>query len=221
MVDYASEEEQIEAIKRWWRENGRAVLLGVALGLAALGGWRGWVWYQTEQGLEASKIYQQMLDEVGQDNTGAVFERAQRLRDDFGGTPYATLAALAAGRAAAGADEPERASEWLRWALDNGSDVQLKHLARARLARALLVQGQNERALEIIESDTPAAYEVLYAETRGDALRQQGKREQAASAYREALDAEGRPADPELLQRKLNRVKSADEANKEDGASQS
>ncbi len=221
MVDYASEEEQIEAIKRWWRDNGRAVLLGVALGLAALGGWRVWVWYHNEQGLEASQIYQQLLDDVGQDNAEAVYERAQRLRDDYSGTAYAALAALAAGRAAARADEPERAAEWLRWALDNGSDVQLQNLARARLARALLVQGEHQQALEVIQVETPAAYEVLYAEIRGDALRQQGKREQAASAYREALDAEGRPADPELLQRKLNRVKSAGESEKEASASQS
>lgn len=221
MVDYASEEEQIEAIKRWWRQNGRAVLLGVALGVVAIGGWRGWVWYQTEQGLEASQVYQQMLEDVGGDNPEAIYERAQRLRDDYSGTAYAALAALAAGRAAARADEPARAAEWLRWVLDNGSDVQLQNLARARLARALLVQGQNEQALEVIEGQTPAAYEVLYAEIRGDALRQQGKREQAAKAYRQALDAEGRPGDPELLQRKLNRVKSADEANEEEGASQS
>ncbi len=221
MVDYASEEEQVEAIKRWWRENGRAVLLGAALGLAALGGWRGWVWYQTQQGLEASQIYQQMLEDVGQGEPEAVYERARRLRDDYSSTPYATLAALAAGRAAAHGDDPERATEWLRWALDNGSDVQLQHLARARLARALLVQGQNEQALEAIDADSPSAYRVLYAEIRGDALRQQGKREQAASAYREALEAEGRPPDPQLLQRKLNRVKSADEGNEEKSASQS
>jgi predicted negative regulator of RcsB-dependent stress response len=221
VVDYASEEEQIEAIRRWWHDNGRAVLLGVAIGLAALGGWRGWAWYQSEQGIAASRIYQEMLAQVGQGDAKAVYERAERLRDEYSRTPYATLAALAAGRAAAEADQPERAAEWLRWAVDNGRHAQLQHLARARLARVLVAQQAHAQALDTLDGEAPAEYEVLYAEIRGDALRHQGKPSEAASAYRDALEAQGRPADPELLQRKLNQVQSAHEGGDNNGASQS
>ncbi len=37
---YDSEEQQVEAIKDWWKENGKAVVLGVVVGLGGLFGWR-------------------------------------------------------------------------------------------------------------------------------------------------------------------------------------
>ena len=60
MVDYDTEEEQLEAIKRWWRENGVGVILGVVVGLGALAGWKGWTWYQNEQAMAASAIYDEV-----------------------------------------------------------------------------------------------------------------------------------------------------------------
>jgi len=206
VADYTGEEEQLEAIRRWWRENGRAVLLGVVIGVAALGVWRGWTWYQTEQGIAASQIYLRMLEKVGKGEPKAIHDAAKRLRDDYGRTPYAVLGALAAGRAAAEAGELERATEWLRWAVDNGDDAQLKYLARARLARVLADRDETERALSLLDKQAPPQYDVLYAEIRGDLLRRQGKRKAAASAYQKALDAEVQPPDAELLERKLNMV---------------
>ena len=37
---FATEEQQVEAIKRFWKENGVAIIIGAALGLSALWGWR-------------------------------------------------------------------------------------------------------------------------------------------------------------------------------------
>jgi predicted negative regulator of RcsB-dependent stress response len=37
---YTTEDQQVEALKRWWKENAKSILLGVALGLAAVFGWR-------------------------------------------------------------------------------------------------------------------------------------------------------------------------------------
>ena len=42
MSAYLEEEEQIEAIRNWWKENGRSVIAGAVLGLAAIFGWQGW-----------------------------------------------------------------------------------------------------------------------------------------------------------------------------------
>ena len=206
MVDYATEEEQVEAIRRWWRENGRAVITGVVIGLAALGAWRGWDWYRTEQGLEASRLYEQVMQQVAGGERDKLVRHATTLRDDYAGTPYAALAALAAARAAVDADAPAEAEPWLRWTMNNADDVQLRHLARARLARIVAVGGDVERALELLDAEVPEAYTALYAEIRGDLLAERGDAAAAAEAYRRALDAEVSPVDPELLRRKLNRV---------------
>ena len=37
MVDiYDSDREQVEALRKWWKENGKSIVLGAGLGLAAV-----------------------------------------------------------------------------------------------------------------------------------------------------------------------------------------
>ena len=42
MADHITEEEQIEALKRWWDENGKQVVLAIVL---TVGGYFGWQAY--------------------------------------------------------------------------------------------------------------------------------------------------------------------------------
>ena len=46
MEHYETEEQQVEAIKRFWKENGTAIIVGAVLGLGGLWGWR---YYNDEQ----------------------------------------------------------------------------------------------------------------------------------------------------------------------------
>lgn len=207
MADYATEEEQLEALKRWWRENGRAVVLGVVLGVLALAGWRGWEMHVEQRALEASAIYDEVLNGISGGDYPGVSEHAEALRADYSSTPYATLAAMAAAGLAVERERFEAAEEWLRWAADNAGDSHLRALASARLARVLAEQGDADEALELVSAEAPSAYAALHAEIRGDLLRARGDREAAASAYRDALDADPGPSDPDLVERKLNQVR--------------
>lgn len=209
MVDYATEEEQVEALKRWWRENGKSIIAGVALGILALVGWRGWTWHQETQALEASALYNQVSARIQDGDRDQLVSAAEQLRDDYGSTTYATLGALAAARAAVDAGEPDAAAEWLRWAMENPGDAELGYLARGRLARVEAANGRVDEGLALLDVEPPAAWSGLYGEIRGDLLTQQGDREAAAKAYRTALDAEVPPPDPDAVQRKLNEVQAA------------
>lgn len=212
MVDYGSDEEQLEALQRWWQENGRAVIAGVAIGVAVLAGWRGWEWHRSEQALAASAIYDEALAGLRAGERGTVVERAERLRADYAGTAYAPLAALAAAKAAVDAGESGAAEEWLRWVVDHADKAGVRHIARARLARVLAARGDHAGALELLEAEVPPAYAALYADIRGDVLVARGDRAAAAAAYRAALDAEVPPPDRGLVERKLNRVQPAGDA---------
>lgn len=202
-----SDEEQLEALKRWWEENGRAVIAGLALGVIVLAGWRGWEWHRGEQALAASGLYDEAMAALGAGEHATVVERAGQLRADFGGTAYAPLGALAAAKAALAADGPGAAEEWLRWAVDNAGRAGVRHIARARLARVRAAQGDHAAALELLGTEVPAAYTAMYADIRGDVLAARGDRADAAEAYQAALDAEVPPPDPDLVERKLNRVR--------------
>ncbi len=214
------DEEQIEALRRWWQENGRSVIAGIVIGLAALGGWSGWNWYHEKQSLAASAIYEDALGALKQGDYAAVREGANSLRDDYGGTAYAALGALAGARAAVEEGDLDGAREWLRWTVEEGEGAEFASIARARLARVVAAQGNADEALALLDAEAPAAYEGLFAEVRGDILMQEGEREAAAEAYREALEAEGPVSDPEMVQRKLNRLSGASsDAGRESAAS--
>ncbi|MDZ7828252.1 MAG: tetratricopeptide repeat protein [Halofilum sp. (in: g-proteobacteria)] len=204
MADYATEEEQLEALKRWWRENGRSVLLGAALGILALVGWRGWDMYREQQSLAASAIYDRIESASGYEDA---IESVERLRADYANTSYAVLGALQAAGLAVGAGNLDAAVEWLEWAQANANSPAIAALARLRTARVLFEQGDAERALGLLDAETPEAYTGLYASLRGDILSERGDLEGALAAYQRSLDAEVGPVDRTLVERRINRLR--------------
>ncbi|HFD86518.1 MAG TPA: tetratricopeptide repeat protein, partial [Gammaproteobacteria bacterium] len=60
MNDYVTDEQQVEALKKWWAENGRYLIGGVALGLALLFGWNSWKDYRENRAKNASALFSQL-----------------------------------------------------------------------------------------------------------------------------------------------------------------
>ena len=52
MADHLSEEEQIEAVKRWWAANGMQTILAAVL---VVGGYFGWQYWEQEQQLQTDQ----------------------------------------------------------------------------------------------------------------------------------------------------------------------
>jgi len=184
---YRDENEQVEALRRWWSENGRSIVIGVVLALGLGFGWQGWQKYSQEQADAASDIYQAMIQNIALPDSAAAAELAQRLKSEFGSTTYAQFAALHLAADAVNAGELTEAQAQLRWVLgkaSQGSDM--AQVAQLRLARVLAAAGENEQALAIL-AETPAnAYRAAYAVARGDVLRAQGERDAARQAYSDA-----------------------------------
>ncbi len=92
---YQSDEEQIDALKKWWQENGNSVIAGVILGLTAIFGWRGWQDYKIEQAEAASELYQQMVIAVRDDkNAKNAKETANNILAEYESTAYSVFAKL-------------------------------------------------------------------------------------------------------------------------------
>jgi predicted negative regulator of RcsB-dependent stress response len=199
-----SDDEQVEALKRWWDENGRSVLVGVLIGLVALLGWRGWVNYQENKSAAASTHYAKLQTAVERNDTKAIKAVAKVLEESFASTPYAVLAALQLARLYAEANDLKASEAQLRWAIEHSPQESVEILAKLRLARVLMAEGKLDAALSIVAEPFPPAYTSLVEEIRGDALAAMGKIKQARQAYdRALLTATG---DTEYLRLKRNNL---------------
>ena len=212
---HASEKEQVEALKKWWKENGSSVITGVLLGLSVLLGGKAWFSYQETRSLSASNIYAQMIAAVGRGESQAVRTYANQLIGEYSGSGYAPLAALALANAAIAEGEPAAAQAQLEWAVDHADADELRHTARMRLIRVLIDRKQLQEARDELTSVGEAgAYDYLYAELRGDLAMAEGNTPDAARAYRSALDSMPAQApNAGLLTAKYESVAGADSAS--------
>jgi len=57
-----TEEEQVERLKAWLKENGLSIVLGIVIGVGGIGGYNYWMHVQETTAAEASGHYTQMLE---------------------------------------------------------------------------------------------------------------------------------------------------------------
>ena len=203
MFDYETEEQQVEAIKNWWKENGTAILSGVVLGIGALVGWRGWVWHQENQAMEASDLFVIVQEAVNKNDSAAIQTQAEVLRSEYKSTPYASLATLYEAKTQSENGDLTDAAESLRWVMKHSDQDIVKDVARIRLARVLVADNKLDEASATINHALPKSYASLVNEIRGDIFLAKGENEQAKQAYDQAMQDRG-GAGVEYLQMKRN-----------------
>ncbi|WP_440997300.1 YfgM family protein [Arhodomonas sp. SL1] len=187
---YETEEEQLEALRRWWQENGRSVIAGVIIAIAGVVGWQQWQAWQERSALEASAQYDRLNARTAAGEGDAVREALTTLQEDSAGSPYATLGSLAAARYFAERDDFDAAMGVLRWAVDNAPSDALRRVARLRLGAVEYAAGELEAALATLEPVPDGAFAARYHELRGDVLVAAGRADEAITAYRDALEAD-------------------------------
>lgn len=201
MAELRTEEEQVEALKRWWKENGISLIAGVAIAAAGVVGWNAWQNYQENQASAASARYQHLINLIaGTQLDDASIAEARELvveiTDNHGKTLYADLARLIDARLAVAQEISAEARAALEAVIDASSRDYIKGLARLRLARLQVADGDAEAALATLEAGVPEALAAQRAEVRGDAYHALGRDSDAGEAWREALDlaeARGQP----------------------------
>lgn len=191
MEPYRTDEEQIDALKTWWQDNGKSVVLGILAALALVFGWQGWQKQQSNRVAEASAMYQSLLEaDSAAENGAAQLKTAKHLADtlksEFPGMTYAVFAAMYKAKYAAQDNDWQTAETELDWVIARKPDEPLLLQAKVRLAHVLLAQKRYEEAQKILEGSDLGSYAALIAETRGDILHAQGKNAEALVAYQQA-----------------------------------
>lgn len=210
-MELMDEHEQGERVRAWLRENGASIVTGIAIGIAAIGGWQWWNVKERNRAVEASTQYVALTSALESGDRDLAEKVTDVLRDDYAGTPYAALAAMSWADQQLDAGETQAAVETLAAARSAAKDPLLADLLSVRLARAQVAAGNAQTAADLLQGATRGS--ALNA--RGDALLAAGRTDEAITAYRGALEAmEANQPARRLVELKLLDlgVKSEDEA---------
>lgn len=211
-MKYETEEQQLEAIKDWWKQNANMIIGGVAIGISAIFGWQ---YYQDQTIVSqsnASIIYQQVMN--NSQNTVSLNEqqtRVNQLQADYANTPYASLAALLLAKQHMAAAEFVKAQQQLEWVVSHTKQDEIHYLAQIRLAKLFFTLQQPDKALEILNNDFPSSFQPMVFELKGDVLLTQGNKPAAQQAYQQALMVSDSPSP--LLMSKIDEAAPAEEAS--------
>ncbi len=182
------EQEQIDMLKAWWKDNSNWVL-GIAIAvLVGVLGWRGWQSYQNNQASQAATLYQQFVDQLSSNDAKRVNDAAAAVMDKYSGTAYAPRAALIAAQVNEADKDVTRAKAQLQWVIDHAREDGLKSVAVLRMASLLLDAKDDKGALKWLDEKHPASFDALYLDMKGDVLAAEGKPAEARAAYQQAYD---------------------------------
>ena len=182
------EQEQVETLKAWWKENGRYVLLALALMLGGFAAIQGWKSHQSNQALGASELFQEFTRQIESGDAKRVNDAADAVIAGYGSSAYAPRASLLAAQVNIQTGDLARAKTRLQWTIKNAGEEGLKNVARLNLAGVLLDEKNYAEAQDLLEAQHPDSFDGLYADLKGDVLSAQGKKEEARAAYQKALD---------------------------------
>jgi len=206
----AAEEETIESLKQWWRENGRQLVLLVIVVFAGYTGWLLWQNSTLDQAEAASDLYEEILSlavveddaTISDADSARIVAAATQLRSEHSDSIYAMFGALFAAQQQVRSKDLNAAEASLQWIIDNEKDGMFSKTepgliltAKLRLGRLLLANGDLENALALVNGVDPKSFEPAFAELRGDIYIALGRPDDAREAYLAAQQA-GNNSDP-------------------------
>ncbi|MDC0663305.1 YfgM family protein [Marinobacter sp. SS21] len=196
MAELRTEEEQIQAIKNWWKKNGSSLLIGIGAALAIVFGWQAWQKQQDQQRSAAAAEFANLLiaysDQADESRAETVSYVASQLQEEFEDSAYAIYGTLILAQLQlVELNDDSAALASLQWAHERAAgNPALELVVRSRLARAQLANGQLDEALATVrDASNPSSFKALLAELEGDILMAQGDQEAAGEAYLQARQA--------------------------------
>jgi predicted negative regulator of RcsB-dependent stress response len=187
-MSYHEEQESLENLKAWWAKWGNSTTWIVLAVLVVAAGWNGWHFWQRRQAAEAAVLYDQVQQAVSSNDKALVTRVSADMEDKFGGTAYAQMTALAAAKTLYMAGDTAGAKAQLQWVVEHGKDDEYKEIAKLRLSLVLLDEKAYDAGLKLLDDAPLEAFKGLLSDRRGDIFAAEGKRDDARTAYKVALD---------------------------------
>ncbi|MCC3704059.1 YfgM family protein [Rouxiella badensis] len=206
MEVYTTENEQVDAVRRFFAENGKALAIGVVVGIAALGGWHYWQTHENTALTEASASYQQASTALTSNKADGVANLEKFAQTNS--NSYGVFAALQLADHFVEAKDFVNAEKQLTQASQLTKDENLLSLVNYRLARVQLQQNKLDDALKTLDNVKGDGWMAMQQEVRGDVLLAKGDTKGARDAYSKGLDSKPSQTLQTMLRMKLNNLSS-------------
>lgn len=189
MSIYLTEDEQVEAIKAWFKRNYQviSVLLSVILIFFSL--YRYYTWHQDKVQQEASSTYENLMLSVSNHSNKSVKAYANQLIQNYPNTVYADVARLTLAKLVVAVDKYPRAITYLDEVITKSKVSVLKEIAIIRKARLLMAQHDYAKAIVVLDSMDDATYSSIQDELKGDIYFATGRKQDALVFYKKANSA--------------------------------
>ena len=200
MEVYSNENEQVDALRQFFANNGKALAVGVIIGIAALGGWRFWSTHQDGADKAASAQYQQLTTAMQADKPQTL-EAVAAFANENNNT-YGALASLDLAKQYVEANQLDKAISLLQSGLKDTKDANLQAVINLRQ----LQQNQADAALSTLNNVKGDGWTAIIADIRGEALLSKGDKQGARDAWSKGAESQASPALKQMLQMKMNNL---------------
>jgi predicted negative regulator of RcsB-dependent stress response len=187
--DYLTDDEQLEAVKRYVREYAPVLIIGALIGAGLFFGWRYYLNYQNDHGLKAGAQFSQLTSALQSGDETKPRQIANDLIKDYPSSPYADQAKLVLARMDVESGHDADAIGPLSEVMSGSKDSELRQIARLRLARVLIDEGKPDEAIKLLSEATPGSFAGRYHEAHADALYAKKDVPGAIAEYKAALEA--------------------------------
>jgi len=201
---YNNENEQVDALRRFFANNGKALAVGVIIGIGALAGWRYWTGHQVSNSAEISANYQKVTQAM-QGDRPQTLEAVAKFASENNNT-YGALAALDLAKQYVDQQQLDQAATQLQTGLKATKDENLQAVLNLRLARVQLQQKQAEAALKTLDAVKGEGWSAIIADIRGEALLSKGDKQGARDAWSKGIASDASPALKQMMQMKMNNL---------------
>lgn len=197
------EQEQVDAFKAWWKDNGKWLLIALALVVSGFAAMQGWQFYKEKKLTEASMLYAELEKQLASNDPKRINDAETAVIEKYGSTVYAPRAALLAAKVNIQSNDVPRAKSQLEWVMKHAEETGLQSVARLNLASVLLDEKKYADAIKLLDEKHPESFDGLYTDLKGDVLHAQGKADEARAAYQLAFNK----SDPNSKYRSLIQIK--------------
>ena len=202
---YSIEEEQeINQLKDWWKENGKTIIVAFILGVGGMFGWRYWQAHQAEQIAQASAQYDALIYSAQQDEQAKKANIEQFVQANSK-TAYAVFALLDEAKKATEKQDFTAAEVNLNQALTQSQDEVLTSIVALRLSAVQFQLGQLDNALTTLNQVKGESFNARKAILTGDIQVAKGDKVSAKNSFEQAQQS-GSQLEQQMAKMKLNNL---------------